>query len=130
VAEGESEIVAGFHVEYGGIAFGLFFLAEYANMILMSAMTTVLFLGGWDSPFAGLIDRQWPVVGILAAPGLFWLAAKTFLFLFVFLWLRATFPRYRSDQSVRLGWKVFIPVTLVWIGVEAVLSVLDIGPFK
>ena len=127
VAEGESEIVAGFHVEYGGATFAMFFLAEYANMILIA---TVLFLGGWDSPFAGLIDRQWPVVGILAAPGLFWLAAKTFLFVFVFLWLRATFPRYRYDQIMRLGWKVFIPVTLVWIGVEAVLSVLDIGPFK
>ena len=130
VAEGESEIVAGFHVEYGGATFAMFFLAEYANMILIAALTAVLFLGGWDSPFAGLIDRQWPVVGILAAPGLFWLAAKTFLFVFVFLWLRATFPRYRYDQIMRLGWKVFIPVTLVWIGVEAVLSVLDVGPFK
>ena len=130
VAEGESEIVAGFHVEYGGATFAMFFLAEYANMILIATLTAVLFLGGWDSPFAGLIDRQSPVVGILAAPGLFWLAAKTFLFLFVFLWLRATFPRYRYDQIMRLGWKVFIPVTLVWIGVEAVLSVLDVGPFK
>ena len=130
VAEGESEIVAGFHVEYGGATFAMFFLAEYANMILIATLTAVLFLGGWDSPFAGLIDRQWPVVGILAAPGLFWLAAKTFLFVFVFLWLRATFPRYRYDQIMRLGWKVFIPVTLVWIGVEAVLSVLDWGPFK
>lgn len=130
VAEGESEIVAGFHVEYGGATFAMFFLAEYANMILIATLTAVLFLGGWDSPFAGLVDRQWPVVGILAAPGLFWLAAKTFLFLFVFLWLRATFPRYRYDQIMRLGWKVFIPVTLVWIGVEAVLSVLDVGPFK
>ena len=130
VAEGESEIVAGFHVEYGGATFAMFFLAEYANMILIATLTAVLFLGGWDSPFAGLIGRQWPVVGILAAPGLFWLAAKTFLFVFVFLWLRATFPRYRYDQIMRLGWKVFIPVTLVWIGVEAVLSVLDVGPFK
>jgi NADH-quinone oxidoreductase subunit H len=130
VAEGESEIVAGFHVEYGGATFAMFFLAEYANMILIATLTAVLFLGGWDSPFAGLVDREWPVAGILAAPGLFWLAAKTFLFLFVFLWLRATFPRYRYDQIMRLGWKVFIPVTLVWIGVEAVLSVLDVGPFK
>ena len=130
VAEGESEIVAGFHVEYGGATFAMFFLAEYANMILIATLTAVLFLGGWDSPFAGLIDRQWPVAGILAAPGLFWLAAKTFVFLFVFLWLRATFPRYRYDQIMRLGWKVFIPVTLVWIGVEAVLSVLEVGPFK
>ena len=130
VAEGESEIVAGFHVEYGGATFAMFFLAEYANMILIATLTAVLFLGGWDSPFAGLIDPQWPVVGLLAAPGLFWLAAKTFLFLFIFLWLRATFPRYRYDQIMRLGWKVFIPVTLVWIGVEAVLSVFKIGPFK
>ena len=130
VAEGESEIVAGFHVEYGGATFAMFFLAEYANMILIATLTAVLFLGGWESPFAGLIDRESALVGILAAPGLFWLAAKTFLFLFVFLWLRATFPRYRYDQIMRLGWKVFIPVTLVWIGVEAVLSVLEVGPFK
>lgn len=130
VAEGESEIVAGFHVEYGGATFAMFFLAEYANMILIATLTAVLFLGGWESPFAGLIDRDLAVAGILAAPGLFWLAAKTFLFLFVFLWLRATFPRYRYDQIMRLGWKVFIPVTLVWIGVEAVLSVLKVGPFK
>ena len=130
VAEGESEIVAGFHVEYGGATFAMFFVAEYANMILIATLTAVLFLGGWESPFAGLIDRELALVGILAAPGLFWLAAKTFLFLFVFLWLRATFPRYRYDQIMRLGWKVFIPVTLVWIGVEAVLSVLEVGPFK
>lgn len=130
VAEGESEIVAGFHVEYSGATFAMFFLAEYANMILIATLTAVLFLGGWESPFAGLVDRQWPVVGILAAPGLFWLAAKTFLFVFVFLWLRATFPRYRYDQIMRLGWKVFIPVTLVWIGVEAVLSAMKVGPFK
>ncbi|WP_446830595.1 NADH-quinone oxidoreductase subunit NuoH [Candidatus Foliamicus sp.] len=129
VAEGESEIVAGFHVEYGGAAFAMFFLAEYANMILIATLTAVLFLGGWESPFSGLINQDWPVIGLLAAPGLFWLAAKTFLFMFVFLWLRATFPRYRYDQIMRLGWKVFIPVTLVWIGVEAVFSVLKIGPF-
>ena len=129
VAEGESEIVAGFHVEYGGATFAMFFLAEYANMILIATLTAVLFLGGWQSPFAGLVDPGWPVLGLLAAPGLFWLAAKTFFFLFVFLWLRATFPRYRYDQIMRLGWKVFIPVTLVWIGVEGVFSVLKIGPF-
>ena len=130
VAEGESEIVAGFHVEYGGATFAMFFLAEYANMILIATLTAVLFLGGWQSPFAGLINPDWTVVGILAKPGLFWLAAKTFFFLFVFLWLRATFPRYRYDQIMRLGWKVFIPVTLVWIGVEGVFSVLKIGPFE
>jgi len=129
VAEGESEIVAGFHVEYAGATFAMFFLAEYANMLLIATLTAVLFLGGWNSPFSGLIDPGLPVVGILAASGLFWLAAKTFVFLFVFLWLRATFPRYRYDQIMRLGWKVFIPVTLVWIGVEAVFSVLEIGPF-
>ena len=129
VAEGESEIVAGFHVEYGGATFAMFFLAEYANMILIATLTAVLFLGGWESPLAGLVNHGWPVLGFLAAPGLFWLAAKTFLFLFVFLWLRATFPRYRYDQIMRLGWKVFIPVTLVWIGVEAVFSILKIGPF-
>ena len=129
VAEGESEIVAGFHVEYGGATFAMFFLAEYANMILIATLTAVLFLGGWQSPFDGLVNPNWPVLGLLAAPGLFWLAAKTFVFLFIFLWLRATFPRYRYDQIMRLGWKVFIPVTLVWIGVEAVFSVLEIGPF-
>ncbi len=129
VAEGESEIVAGFHVEYSGAAFAMFFLAEYANMILIATLTAVLFLGGWDSPFSGLVDPDWPVVGFLAAPSLFWLAAKTFFFLFVFLWLRATFPRYRYDQIMRLGWKVFIPVTIMWIGVEGVLVVLEIGPF-
>ena len=129
VAEGESEIVAGFHVEYGGAAFAMFFLAEYANMILIATLTAVLFLGGWESPFAGVIDPDWAVIGLLAAPSLLWLAAKTFLFLFVFLWLRATFPRYRYDQIMRLGWKVFIPVTLVWIGVEAVFSVIGFGPF-
>ena len=129
VAEGESEIVAGFHVEYGGATFAMFFLAEYANMILIATLTAVLFLGGWESPLAGLVDPDLPVAGMLAAPGLFWLAAKTFFFLFVFLWLRATFPRYRYDQIMRLGWKVFIPVTLVWIGAEAVFSVLEIGPF-
>ena len=113
VAEGESEIVAGFHVEYSGIAFALFFLAEYANMILISALTATFFLGGWLSPFEG-----YPVVGdiaVLAAPGLHWFVLKTCFFLFCFLWFRATFPRYRYDQIMRLGWKVFIPVTLVWI---------------
>ena len=129
VAEGESEIVAGFHVEYGGATFAMFFLAEYANMILIATLTAVLFLGGWGSPFAGVVNPGWPLLGFLAAPSLFWLAAKTFFFLFVFLWLRATFPRYRYDQIMRLGWKVFIPVTLVWIGVEGVFSILKIGPF-
>src|SRR6202044_3759739 len=100
VAEGESEIVAGFHVEYSGMAFALFFLAEYANMILISALTAVFFMGGWLSPFDG-----WPVLGhsLLATPSFGWLFLKAFLFLFLFLWFRATFPRYRYDQIMRLG---------------------------
>ena len=126
VAEGESEIVAGFHVEYSGIAFALFFLTEYANMILVSALTATFFFGGWLSPFEG-----YPVVGgtFLAAPGLHWLVVKIAFFLFCFLWFRATFPRYRYDQIMRLGWKVFIPVTLVWLCVEAVLWIYKVGPF-
>jgi NADH-quinone oxidoreductase subunit H len=127
VAEGESEIVAGFHVEYSGIAFALFFLAEYANMILIAALAATFFLGGWLSPFEG-----YPVVGeiaVLAAPGLHWLVLKMAFFLFCFLWFRATFPRYRYDQIMRLGWKVFIPVTLVWICVEAVLWIYEVGPW-
>ena len=126
VAEGESEIVAGFHVEYSGIAFALFFLAEYANMILISALTAVFFFGGWLSPWQG-----WPGIGdtILGQPSFFWLGLKIFAFLFLFLWLRATFPRYRYDQIMRLGWKALIPVTLVWIGVEMVLAHYHIGPW-
>jgi NADH-quinone oxidoreductase subunit H len=126
VAEGESEIVAGFHVEYSGIAFALFFLAEYANMILIAALTAVFFFGGWLSPWQG-----YPLIGatILGQPSFFWLGLKIFLFLFVFLWLRATFPRYRYDQIMRLGWKALIPVTLVWIGVEMVLAHYHVGPW-
>jgi NADH-quinone oxidoreductase subunit H len=103
VAEGESEIVAGFHVEYSGMAFAVFFLAEYANMILVSTLTSIMFLGGWLSPLPGLAD------------GFHWLVLKVAFILFLFLWFRATFPRYRYDQIMRLGWKVFIPVTLIWI---------------
>ena len=116
MAEGESEIVAGFHVEYSGMAFALFFLAEYANMILISALTAVMFLGGWLNPFHG-----WPLIGALtdAIPGLFWMLGKMTVFLFLFLWFRATFPRYRYDQLMRLGWKVFIPLTLLWVVVVA-----------
>jgi NADH-quinone oxidoreductase subunit H len=126
VAEGESEIVAGFHVEYSGIAFALFFLAEYANMILISALTAVFFFGGWLSPWQG-----YPLIGqtILGQSSFFWLGLKIFFFLFVFLWLRATFPRYRYDQIMRLGWKALIPVTLVWIGVEMVLAHYHVGPW-
>jgi NADH-quinone oxidoreductase subunit H len=126
VAEGESEIVAGFHVEYSGMAFALFFLAEYANMILISALTAVFFFGGWLSPFQG-----YPVVAntFLAAPSFLWLGLKISAFLFLFLWFRATFPRYRYDQIMRLGWKALIPVTIVWIGVEMVLAAYKIGPW-
>ena len=115
IAEGESEIVAGFHVEYSGITFGLFFLAEYANMILISALTTLLFVGGWSSPFPVSMQPDIPVLGTLTGDGLHWLVMKTAFFLFLFLWFRATFPRYRYDQIMRLGWKVLIPVTIVWI---------------
>jgi NADH-quinone oxidoreductase subunit H len=103
VAEGESEIVAGFHVEYSGTAFAVFFLAEYANMILVSALASVMFLGGWLSPLPFVPD------------GFPWLAIKMAFLLFCFLWFRATFPRYRYDQIMRLGWKVFIPLTIVWL---------------
>ncbi len=126
VAEGESEIVAGFHVEYSGIAFALFFLAEYANMILISALTAVFFFGGWLSPFAG-----YPMIGatVLGDPSFFWLGLKIFVFLFLFLWFRATFPRYRYDQIMRLGWKALIPVTLVWLGAEMLMAAVHIGPW-
>ncbi len=135
VAEGESEIVAGFHVEYSGIAFALFFLAEYANMILVAALTSVFFLGGWLSPLEGYLAAdnalfQVPLLGLFLNSGLHWLLAKTFFFLCVFLWLRATFPRYRYDQIMRLGWKVLIPVTIVWIAVEGLMVYFKIGPWS
>ncbi len=126
VAEGESEIVAGFHVEYSGIAFGLFFLAEYANMILITALTVTFFMGGWLSPFAGIAAFEG---SLLAAPSVLWLVLKMMFFMFCFLWFRGTFPRYRYDQIMRLGWKVFIPVTIVWIAVEGVMVALEIGPW-
>jgi NADH-quinone oxidoreductase subunit H len=114
VAEGESEIVAGFHVEYSGITFALFFLAEYMNMILIATLTSVMFLGGWLSPFPILNDAE--LLGVHPfGDGMLWLAVKVSFVLLIFLWIRATFPRYRYDQIMRLGWKVFIPVTLVWI---------------
>lgn len=126
VAEGESEIVAGFHVEYSGMAFAVFFLAEYANMILIAALASLLFLGGWLSPFQGL-----PVIGetLLGAPSLIWLLAKAAFFLFLFLWFRATFPRFRYDQIMRLGWKVFIPITIVWLLVLGAAIVAGVGPW-
>jgi NADH-quinone oxidoreductase subunit H len=126
VAEGESEIVAGFHVEYSGAAFAtLFALPEYANMILISALAAIMFLGGWLSPFDGYL----PAGSLLAEPSFFWLFLKIGGFLFVYLWIRATFPRYRYDQIMRLGWKVLIPVTLVWLVVEGVMVWLRIGPW-
>jgi len=114
VAEGESEIVAGFHVEYSGTAFAVFFLAEYANMILVAALASIMFLGGWLSPLPSALANA---VGLpwMAASGLPWLLLKISFLLFCFLWFRATFPRYRYDQIMRLGWKVFIPLTIVWL---------------
>ncbi|RMG37733.1 MAG: NADH-quinone oxidoreductase subunit NuoH [Gammaproteobacteria bacterium] len=119
VAEGESEIVAGFHVEYSGMTFAVFFLAEYANMILISGLTSLMFLGGWLSPFQGTAIESW----FAWVPGIVWLLLKTFVFMFLFLWFRATFPRYRYDQIMRLGWKVFLPITIVWIVVVSVMKV-------
>jgi NADH-quinone oxidoreductase subunit H len=115
VAEGESEIVAGFHVEYSGMAFAVFFLAEYANMILVAALCTLMFLGGWLSPVGFLPD------------GIVWWLLKTGFVLFLFLWFRATFPRYRYDQIMRLGWKVFIPLTIVWIVVVGAMMQTPYG---
>ena len=126
LAEGESEIVAGFHVEYSAVGFALFFLAEYASMILISTIITLLFLGGWLSPFEGI-----PVLGDIfyVVPGIIWLFAKISFFLFVYLWVRATFPRYRYDQLMRLGWKVLIPVTNVWVIVTALMVVAQVKPW-
>jgi NADH-quinone oxidoreductase subunit H len=126
VAEGESEIVAGFHVEYSGMAFAVFFLGEYANMILISGLSALLFLGGWLSPFQGIPGLE-PLFAWV--PGIIWLVLKIGLFMFMFLWLRATFPRYRYDQIMRLGWKVFIPITIVWILVVAVAVVYKLPPW-
>ncbi|MCL4799620.1 MAG: NADH-quinone oxidoreductase subunit NuoH [Burkholderiales bacterium] len=121
VAEGESEIVAGFHVEYSGMGFALFFLAEYANMILVSTLAAVMFLGGWLPP----VDS--PVLN--AVPPIMWLALKVAALLFCFLWFRATFPRYRYDQIMRLGWKVFIPLTIVWLVVIGVWMQTPYNPW-
>lgn len=130
VAEGESEIVAGFHVEYSGVAFALFFLAEYANMILISALTSLMFLGGWLSPFQGLTFlTQIPVLGLFFDNGIHWFLIKTCFFIFLYLWFRATFPRYRYDQIMRLGWKVLIPVTIVWLFAEGVAVALGWQPW-
>ncbi|NOT20583.1 MAG: NADH-quinone oxidoreductase subunit NuoH [Sideroxydans sp.] len=111
LAEDESAIVAGFHTEYSGMGFAIFFLAEYANMILIAALTSVMFLGGWLPPF--------DIAPLNQIPGLIWMIGKMSVMLFIFLWFRATFPRYRYDQLMRLGWKVFIPLTLIWVVVVA-----------
>jgi NADH-quinone oxidoreductase subunit H len=128
VAEGESEIVAGFHVEYSGMMFAVFFLAEYANMILISTISSLIFMGGWLSPFNFQFLRDAsPAVSWLAAPSIVWLLAKIVFLMFMFLWVRASFPRYRYDQIMRLGWKVFIPLTLVWIVVTGLMMMEPIA---
>ncbi len=125
VAEGESEIVAGFHVEYSGMAFAIFFLAEYANMLLIAALAGVMFLGGWNAPWPdGALGES-----VLLNDGLHWFLLKTVFMAFFYLWFRATFPRYRYDQVMRLGWKIFIPVTIVWITVEGVMAFYHVGPW-
>lgn len=126
MAEGESEIVAGFHVEYSGIGFAIFFLSEYASMILISTVMALLFMGGWLSPFEGV-----SILGDIfyIVPGFVWLLLKISFFLFVYLWVRATFPRYRYDQLMRLGWKVLIPVTIVWVIVTALMVVTHLKPW-
>jgi NADH-quinone oxidoreductase subunit H len=123
VAEGESEIVAGFHVEYSGSAFAIFFLAEYANMILVSFLASILFMGGWLSPLQGWIHADAPGwINWIWTGGFIWLFIKAFLFAFMFLWFRATFPRYRYDQIMRLGWKVLIPIAIVWVMVAGCMK--------
>nr|VFJ47731.1 MAG: NADH dehydrogenase subunit H [Candidatus Kentron sp. DK] len=128
VAEGESEIVAGFHVEYSGMGFAVFFLAEYASMILIAVLTALMFLGGWLSPLPASA-AEIPFIGVLLGPGIHWLVLKTLFFLFLYLWFRATFPRYRYDQIMRLGWKVLIPLTIVWLLVVAVGVVWEVPPW-
>ncbi len=126
MAEGESEIVAGFHVEYSGVMFSLFFLAEYAAMILIAMMIVLLFVGGWLSPFEGIPGLE---AVFSFVPGFVWLFAKVGFFLFMYLWIRATFPRYRYDQVMRLGWKVLIPLTIVWLVVTALMVMLHVRPW-
>ena len=123
VSEGESEIVAGFHVEYSGAAFAMFFLAEYMNLILISTLVSIMFFGGWLSPF----ESTWFENIFSFVPGFIWLAIKTLIFIFLFLWLRATLPRYRYDQIMRLGWKIFLPITLIWIFVEGTMIYFKLG---
>tara|TARA_B100000945_G_scaffold175259_1_gene140539 strand:+ start:2331 stop:3353 length:1023 start_codon:yes stop_codon:yes gene_type:complete len=125
VSEGESEIVAGFHVEYSGMAFAMFFLAEYMNLILISILVSIMFFGGWLSPFeSSFLEGFFTWV-----PGFVWLAIKTLAFIFLFLWLRATLPRYRYDQIMRLGWKIFLPITLIWIFLEGIMIYYNVEPW-
>ena len=124
VSEGESEIVAGFHVEYSGMAFAMFFLAEYMNLILISILCSIMFFGGWLSPFQGTVIDSY----LLFIPGFIWLSIKTLEFIFIFLWLRATLPRYRYDQIMRLGWKVFLPITFFWLTIIGILIYLGYLP--
>ncbi|MGD8566689.1 MAG: NADH-quinone oxidoreductase subunit NuoH [Gammaproteobacteria bacterium] len=126
VAEGESEIVAGFHVEYSAMTFSVFFLAEYANMILIAMLAALLFMGGWLSPFQGIPGLETLFSWV---PGIIWLLVKTGFFCFLYLWFRATFPRYRYDQIMRLGWKVFIPITIVWLMVVGGMVVGGVPPW-
>lgn len=126
VAEGESEIVAGFHVEYAGMSFALFFIAEYTNMILVCILCSLLFVGGWHSPFESITLLN-PINNIV--PSIVWLLLKTGFFMFSFLWVRATLPRYRYDQIMRLGWKIFIPITFFWIVVVAFAVKLNVSPW-
>jgi NADH-quinone oxidoreductase subunit H len=128
VAEGESEIVAGFHVEYSGMPFSVFFMAEYANMIMISVLATIMFLGGWLSPLETILPERW-MSSFPLGHGWHWFILKTGFFMFIFLWLRATFPRYRYDQIMRLGWKVFLPMTIVWILVTGVAIVIQLSPW-
>jgi NADH-quinone oxidoreductase subunit H len=133
VAEGESEIVAGFHVEYSGMSFSIFFLAEYADMILISALSALLFMGGWLSPLHGVLSdtvlSSSGFIGAALGDGIHWLLLKIAFFLFLYLWFRATFPRYRYDQIMRLGWKVFIPITIVWLLFVGYMVVDGWGPW-
>ncbi len=133
VAEGESEIVAGFHVEYSSMTFSVFFLAEYANIILIALLTALMFLGGWLSPLQGILPASIlegeGIASLVLGDGIHWLLAKTSIFLFLFLWFRATFPRYRYDQIMRLGWKVFIPITIAWLLVVAAMVAGHVGPW-
>ncbi|MDB3869310.1 NADH-quinone oxidoreductase subunit NuoH [Candidatus Thioglobus sp.] len=126
VVEGESEIVGGTHVEYSGMTFAVFFLAEYANMILMAVLAVILFFGGWHSPFEGIAYLEDIFTWV---PGIIWLLAKTTFFMFLYLWVRATFPRFRYDQIMRLSWKVFLPITIFWIFVVAIMTQLNIEPW-